>query len=381
VLQLSVNKPIVYHKSQKRDIIQKMESITIKNKTLQLPTFFPDATRGVIRSIDSQDLESVKVEGLIVNTYHLMSKPGATVLKEIGGIKPFMDWNGWIISDSGGFQLLSMIYQNPEFGKINDDGVIFYKDSKGGKKKYQFTPEKSIQIQFAIGADIMICLDDCPPLKATEEDEIKSVERTIKWAKRCKEEFNLQLKNKKISENDRPKLFAVIQGGNSRELREKCAIGLREIGFDGFGFGGWPLDQQGNYNYEILKFTADLMPNGLPKYGLGIGNPQAIFECYKMGYNIFDCVLPTRDARHQRLYLLNTKGEGENYSYLHIAKEQYVRDPNPIDKECDCHTCQHYSRAYLNHLFAIEDTAAYRLATIHNLRTYTRLIEQIRKQQ
>jgi queuine tRNA-ribosyltransferase len=367
--------------------------ITIKGKQFNLPTFFPDATRGVIRSLDSHDLQALGVEGLIVNTYHLMSKPGTTVVKDLGGIKKLMNWPGWIISDSGGFQLLSMIYKDPTFGKINRDGVIFYKDSKGGKQKYNFTPEKSIQTQFALDADIMICLDDCPAAGATHDDELKSVERTIEWAKRCKQEFETQIKSKKLSDDNRPLLFAVIQGGNHKDLRQLCAEKLVEIGFDGYGFGGWPLDEQGVFNNEILQFTADLLPKDKPKYALGVGNPQAIFDCYKMGWNIFDCVLPTRDARHARLYIFNenicnqaldpkTSAQVDTssiYSYLYIKEEKYNRDASPIDQHCDCHTCQNYSRAYLKHLFDIEDAASLRLATIHNLNTYQRLIKAIRE--
>ncbi len=359
----------------------KNKNITLKGKTFELPAFFPDATRGVIRTLDSQDLEQEKIEGLIVNTYHLMSKPGVTVLKEVGGIKPFMNWqDGWIISDSGGFQLLSMIYQNPAFGKINKDGVIFYKDSKGGKEKYNFTPEKSIQVQFAIGADIMICLDDCPAANATQEEEQLSIERTIDWAKRCKEEFACQIKNRKMTDENRPLLFGVIQGGNSKELRQKCAQELLKIGFDGYGFGGWPLED-GKYNYDILGFTASLIPDHLPKYALGVGNPQAVWDCYQLGWNIFDCVLPTRDARHQRLYILNPDTPENIYSYLQIKEEKYFRDSLPVDPQCDCHACRHYSRSYIKHLFEIEDATASRLATIHNLRTYTRLIEKLRSLQ
>lgn len=366
-----------------------MHNPIIKGKEFLLPTFFPDATRGVIRALDSQDLQSVNVEGLIVNTYHLMSKPGSTVLKDIGGIKKFMNWPGWIISDSGGFQLLSMIYQDPTFGKINRDGVIFYKDSKGGKEKYQFTAEKSIQIQFAIDADILICLDDCPTANATPQQEEESVERTIQWAKRCKQEFETQCKNRKLTDETRPLLFGVIQGGNNKDLRKKCADALKEIGFDGYGFGGWPLNDDSTYNHDILQFTADQMEEGKPKYALGVGNPQAIVDCFRMGYNIFDCVLPTRDARHARLYILNEQSlhdalkNSDNtstiYDYLHIKQEKYTRDEAKVDEHCDCHLCQNYTRSYLKHLFDIEDISAARLATIHNLRTYIRLINILRQ--
>lgn len=363
-----------------------LKQVSIKGKNLSFPTFFPDATRGVIRGLDSSALKEVRVEGLIVNTYHLMTQPGTTVLEEVGGIKKFMNWDGWVISDSGGFQLLSMIYRNASLGKITSDGVTFYKGSKGRRKKYRFTPEKSIQVQFSVGSDILICLDDCPSANAGQKENGLSVERTIGWAKRCKEEYLKQLRLRKIDDSDRPLLLAVIQGGNDKQLRERCAKELIKIGFDGYGFGGWPLDREGNLNVEILHLTASLMPNHLLKFALGVGNPQAVVEGFKMGYNIFDCVLPTRDARHKRLYNLINNPLKTNllevqnvYEHLHIAREQYVRDTEPLSNFCDCFTCQHFTRSYLHHLFNIEDSLAGRLATIHNLRTYTLLIENLRK--
>lgn len=353
---------------------------------MQLPIYFPDATRGVVRGVDSDDLQSASIEGLVVNTYHLLSNPGISVLKNVGGLKKLMNWEGWIISDSGGFQMLSLIYQNNLNGKVNNDGIVFHRDTKGKKRRIEFSPEKSIQTQFAIGSDIMFCLDDCPPIKASEKDYAISVQRTVSWAKRCKTEYLKQVSLKKLSENNRPKLFAVIQGGNEKRLRQLCAESLLEIGFDGYGFGGWPLDSEGNYNLDILHYTANLTPNNFPRFGLGIGNPQAIIDCFKLGYTMFDCVLPTRDARHQRLYVFShnpnkvnlLEGHG-HVKYLHIIREKYVRDSRPISEWCDCSTCQNYSRAYLRHLFEIEDSLAGRLATIHNLRTYTLLIEKLRQ--
>lgn len=339
---------------------------------------------GVARSLDSFDLKNAGVKGIVVNTYHLMTQPGTTVLKEIGGIKKYMNWNGLITSDSGGFQLLSMIYKNKSLGNITQNGVIFCQDSKSGKKKYQFTPEKSIQVQFAIEPDIMICLDDCPSASANNEENKLSVNRTIEWAKRCKEEYLKQLEGQQ--KNYHPLLFAVIQGGRDEKERERCGKELLKIGFDGFGFGGWPLDEEGKMNLEILRFTADLIPESLPKFALGVGNPRAIVECFKMGYNIFDCVLPTRDARHGRLYIFSDNPEKtdilENkdiHQYLYISREKYARDKRPIGEFCDCHSCKNYSLAYLHHLFKIEDSLSWRLATIHNLRTYTKLIEVLGK--
>lgn len=330
---------------------------------IKFPIYLPDATMAVIRSLDSRDLEKAGVEGVVVNTYHLAIQPGVL------NVKKFMNWKGLVVSDSGGFQLLSLIYKDKSFGRVTDEGVIFYKGSKKKHKKYSLTPEKSIQIQLGLGADILICLDDCPKKDANPKEIKKSVERTIAWAKRCKEEF-LRHKGK------RPLLFAVVQGGNDKKLRKYCAKELIKIGFDGYCFGGWPLDGTGKIDLKILKFVSSLLPKNKPKFALGIGDPKTIIECFKFGYNIFDCVLPTRDARHQRLYVLK---KDKKFQHLYISKNKYEKDFGPISKNCDCHTCRNYSLAYLHHLFKIGDSLAWRLATIHNLRTYTKLIEILRK--
>ncbi|PIR43618.1 tRNA guanosine(34) transglycosylase Tgt [candidate division WWE3 bacterium CG10_big_fil_rev_8_21_14_0_10_32_10] len=357
-------------------------NIKIKGKILKLPVFFPDATRGVIKGLSTKDLQNEHIKGLIVNTYHLMTKPGNSVLKEVDGIKKYMSWDKFIISDSGGFQILSLINQNKSFGTISNKGVIFKKENK----KIIFTPEKSIQTQFNIKSDIIICFDDCPKQDASRSQVEKSVTRTIEWAKRCKIEYITQLKTRKLSKENKPLIFAVIQGGIYTDLRKKCATELIKIGFDGYGFGGWPLNNKNELDEEILEYTANLMPNNLPKYALGVGNPDAIKKCFNMGYNIFDCVLPTRDGRHKRLYVftkdpnkINLKVETDFYKYMHIGQEKYVRDYNPISNYCDCYTCKNYSRSYINYLFKINDSLAERLCTIHNLRTYTLLIKNLKR--
>lgn len=361
------------------------KEMTIKGRKMHLPVFYPDATRGVIRGLDSADLNNANIKGLIVNTYHLMSQPGASVLKQYGGIKEFIGWDGLIISDSGGFQLLSMINENASFGSISSKGITFRRGSKGDKNKYQFTPEKCIQMQFALQADIMICLDNCPSIKATPYDVKTSVDLTIKWARECKEEYNRQVKQRKLSDESRPLLFGVIQGGSDREERERCAKELLKIGFDGFGFGGWPLEESGKLDLSLLSDVSVLIPDSYPKYALGIGTPQDIVDCVKIGYTIFDCVLPTRDARHRRLYVFKKDPKTTDifddmhfWGYQYVLEEKYVRDQRPISEFCDCYTCQNFSRGYLHHLFTIEDVLAPRLATIHNLRMYSILMEAIR---
>jgi queuine tRNA-ribosyltransferase len=362
-----------------------LKKYKIKNREMEFPIFFPDATRAVVRSIDSNDLENSGIEGMVVNAYHLLQYPGIETLKKFNGIKNFINWNNWVVSDSGGFQLLSLIYSNASLGNVSDKGINFVKGLGGKSKKIFFTPEKSIEIQFDIGSDIVICLDDCSAIKAKRGEIEINVKRTIEWAKRSKEEFLKQIEKRKLKEN--PCLFAVIQGGKEKDLREKCANELIKIGFDGYSFGGWPLNEGGELNLDILNFTAELMPNDKPKFALGIGSVEGIIEGVKMGYNIFDCVLPTRDARHKRLYVFNKQVEEIDvfedknfFEYLYISKEKYYRDKSPVSEFCDCFTCQNYSKAYLRHLFDIEDSLAWRLATIHNLRFYSQLLKLLREE-
>lgn len=358
-----------------------LDYITIKGQKVELPLYLPDATRAVVKSIDSEDIKRVEIKALMVNAYHLMQEPGATVLKAVGGVKKFMHWDGLLASDSGGFQILSLLYSHKSLGKIHDDGITLRRKNK----KYHFTPEKSIEVQFKIGSDIMICLDDCPKGNSKREEIAKSVERTIAWAKRCKKQWEQEIAVRKISSGQEPVLLAVVQGGKHRDLREQCAKGLQEIGFPGYAFGGWPVDDAGNFDYETLRFTASLLPEDKIKFALGIGNPEAIAQCFQMDYQIFDCVLPTRDGRHKRLYIFNQDpkkidfSQDKNfYDYLYIAREKYVRDQEPISKFCDCPVCRHYSRAYLHHLFKIKDMLAGRLATIHNLRMYSTLMQNLK---
>ena len=365
-----------------------MGILQIGGRLVRLPAFFPDATRGVVRGLDGDDLIGAAVEGFIANTYHLLSHPGMPVLQELGGLQRFSSWNGAVISDSGGFQLLSMINRDKSSGEITDDGILFSRGSKGRRRKYAFTPEKCIQAQFAIGANIFICLDDCPPPRARADDVAASVERTIAWAKRCKEELANQVASRRLPEDKKPLLFAVIQGGSNKALRTRCADALLEIGFDGYGFGGWPLNEAGEIDLDMLGYTASLIPDTMPKYALGVGNPQAVVDCYKLGWNIFSCALPARDAQRQQLYNLMPGLTRNNictmpkvHEPVHILEQDYTRDSRPVDPSCDCRTCQNYSLAYLSHLYQIDDPLAGRLGTVHNLRTYTRLMEILRSVQ
>ncbi len=350
----------------------------IRNKTINMPIFCPDATRGVLRATDSLDIQNAGIQGLIVNTYHLLNTPGTEVLKSSGGINKFMNWQGLTISDSGGFQVYSLIHRKSGLGKITDEGVTFNLDGV----KHTLTPESCIQTQFDIGADVIICLDDCADQTISEAEMIKSVDRTIAWAKRCKDEYDRQIIARKLNYSDRPLIFGVVQGGNYIQQRKRCAEELTKIGFDGYGFGGWPMNEKNELNTEALKTVVEYTKDSKFHYALGVGDPKSCVECAEMGYNIFDCVLPTRDARHGRIYVWKDKPskeiiESDFYEFMRMDKAEFANDDNPISIYCDCYACKNYSRAYLRHLFKINDTLAYRLASIHNIRFYAQLFEII----
>ncbi|MCX7846116.1 MAG: tRNA guanosine(34) transglycosylase Tgt [Dictyoglomaceae bacterium] len=346
---------------------------------LFLPNFLPDGTKGVVRSLDSQDLINIGVEALVLNTYHLMLKPGISVIKTFGGLKNFINWKGIILTDSGGFQLFSIIRENVKLGTIREEGVIFKPNSS---KKIILTPEKVIQNQFILKSDIMMILDYCTHPDDSYEINKLAVKLTINWGKRCKREYEKYIKN---MDGKKPLIFGIIQGGIDKNLRKECAESLLDLGFHGFGFGGYPVDKKGSLIIDILQYTAELIPDTLPKYAMGIGKPENIVICAKLGYNLFDCVIPTRYARKGELFIFKEHWDKINieernfYTIINILDKKYIRDKRPMSEFCDCYLCRNYSRAFLHHLFMIEDSLAFRLATIHNLRFYTRLMEVICK--
>ena len=351
---------------------------------LPLPAFLPDATRGVVRGLDSADLEACGVPALMLNAFHLSVRPGGRLVQQLGGGHRFLDWQGPIFTDSGGFQVFSLIRQNASFGTITRDGAIFRLSAQDRKRK--LSPEKAIQVQLQLGSDVVTCLDDCTDASAPAAEQEAAVARTVAWAARGKAEFVRLLDERRVPVEERPLLFAVIQGGADRDLRRRCAEALLEIRFDGFGLGGWPLDEQGGFLTEIVGYTARLVPENYPLHALGVGKPENLVACAGLGYGLFDCALPTRDARHQRLYAFRAESLAEVdlsrpdfYQPVYIGDVRHRADRRPLSAACDCLCCRRYSRAYLHHLYAVRDTLAYRLGTIHNLRFYTQLIGLIRE--
>lgn len=348
---------------------------------LALPAFLPDATRAGVRGVTSADLRGIGVPAVVVNTFHLLRRPGVRAIQSVGGVHRFMDWDGPVLSDSGGFQVYSLIRQDPRHGVIRANEVIFREPDSG--EKWTLTPERVVQLQFSLGSDIIVCLDDCTDAGDDLAEQERAVERTIRWARRCKEEHE-RLLAKRHDDAERPRIFGVVQGGASHELRRHCAAELRAIGFDGFGFGGWPLAPDGALLADILGVVADALPPDKPKHALGVGRPDHVVAAHALGYTMFDCSLPTRDARHNRLYVYHP-GQPEAglrpgsgfYRTLYILDAKHHADPGPIDPGCDCPACRSYSRAYLHHLFKIGDHSGERLATLHNLRFYVRMLDTL----
>jgi queuine tRNA-ribosyltransferase len=355
-----------------------VDELSTRHGSARLPAFFPDATRAVVRTVDAQDLRRCGVQGLVVNAFHLASTPGAGLLKSQGGVHAFMGWDGPVLADSGGFQAMSMIRENARYGTISDGGIHYR--NPDSKRRLKLTPEKCVQIQFDLGADVMMCLDDCPRPDASPEEVGEAVRRTVAWARRCKDEYDRQVAARRLEGEERPLIYGIIQGGYDPEMRRRCAEQLWPIGFDGYGFGGWPLDLEGNLAEETLACTAELMPDHLVKYALGVGSPQNLVRCWQMGYRLYDCVLPTRDARHQRLYCEAPERGPYAHTFLYMQDDVHKRDRRPVSEGCDCPCCAHYSRSYLHHLFQIGDGLAQRLATLHNLRFYARLMERLRQE-
>jgi queuine tRNA-ribosyltransferase len=354
--------------------------LSLPHGELPLPAFLPDATLGVVRAVDSADLERCGTQAVVMNTFHLMQRPGSTSVQALGGLHSMAGWPHPIITDSGGFQAYSLIRQNPKYGSLTNQGIIFRPE--GSDKKLQLTPQKTIQLQISYGSDVVICLDDCTNADDPLETQQESVRRTVAWARHCKEEFGRLLSQKKGDENQRPRLFAVVQGGGSHELRKQCAEELLNIGFDGFGYGGWPIDSQGNLLTDIIAYTREVIPPQFPMHALGVGHPPSIVTCARLGYELFDSAMPTRDARHGRLYTFaddpaTLRLDGDWFDYVYAGDDKHIKDSRPVSPWCDALCCTRYSRGYLHHLFKINDSLFFRLATIHNLRFMAQLMSQL----
>lgn len=348
---------------------------------IETPFFMPIATKAAVKNLTAEELKTLGAEIILSNTYHLFLKPGTSIIKKANGLHYFMNWSGPILTDSGGFQVFSLA----ENRKIKKDGVEFQSEIDG--QKFLLTPEKAIQIQLDLGSDILMSFDECIALPASKKEIEKSVERTTEWASKGKKYFNSQIKNLKSKTKNQLLLFGIIQGGTDKKLRLKSLKEIVSIGFNGYAFGGLAVGEPVKEMYKVLDYLAPLLPVDKPRYLMGVGKPEQIVETVKRGVDMFDCVIPTREARHGKLYKFKNKKlkikitdqKPEFYEEMNIRNAKYQKDFRPIDKNCGCYTCLNYSRAYLRHLFVINESLGLRLATIHNLKFYLELMKKIRQ--
>jgi queuine tRNA-ribosyltransferase len=323
--------------------------------TVETPGFMPVATHGTVRAMTSSEIESIGFDILVVNAYHIYLRPGHSLVKRLGGLHEFMSWKHPILTDSGGFQALSL----SKVRRITDDGIIFQSHLDGSK--HFLTPTKSIEIQQELNADIMMCLDECPPYESDYEYMRNSVELTSRWARLCKGAINDRYNG----------LFGIVQGGVFPELRRRSAADLLEIDFDGYAIGGLGIGESKDKTFEMAEITVTKLPYEKPRYLMGLGSPEDMVEAVSMGIDLFDCVVPTRNARNGTVFT--------NQGKLVIKNARYVEDKSPIDEECDCYTCKTFSRAYLRHLYMTGEILAMRLLTFHNLYYYSSLMKRIRE--
>ena len=322
---------------------------------LLTPFFMPVATQGVVKTLDLADLETVGTEIILSNTYHLYLRPGHDLIRKVGGLHKFTGWEKPILTDSGGFQ----VYSLSKLREINEEGVEFQSHIDGSY--HHFTPELAIEIQEALGSDIIMPLDECPPAGISKTYAEKSLQITLGWAER----------SKKAHRRKDQWLFGIIQGSIYPELRIKAFEALKEIRFDGYSLGGFSVGESKDVMWELVDLLTERIPEDKPRYLMGMGTPEDLVEGIARGIDMFDCVIPTRNARNGTLFT--------TFGRLNIRAKQYAEDLNPVDPECQCPTCRNYSRAYLRHLFKAEELSVMRLATIHNLYYYLHLVKKIRK--
>jgi queuine tRNA-ribosyltransferase len=341
------------------------------------PFFMPIATRGAVKTLRAGDIKNLGAAIVLGNTYHLFFKPGLKVLNKSHGLHGFMDWSGPILTDSGGYQVFSL-GEHKDFGgshknlvKIKDNGVQFNSVYDGSK--HLFTPKKVLQIQQAIGSDIRMVLDVCSPSNCLHDQAEKDLAITLKWAK-----ITSKLKNKKSNYS----LFGIVQGALYKDLRLKSALELKKLKFDGYAVGGLAVGESPQEMYKVLDYTVPALPKDKPHYLMGVGYPEQIVEAVKRGIDMFDCVIPTREARHGRLYFFKSNASLKNknfYSTVNIRSEKFATDLSPINAGSKIPELKNYSKAYLRHLFSVEEPLALQLATLNNVEFYLSLMAKIRQ--
>ncbi len=329
--------------------------VSTRQGCFQTPVFMPVGTQGTVKAVTPENLLEMGAQIILGNTYHLFLRPGHGLIERFGGLHRFMHWNGSILTDSGGFQIFSL----EKLAKVSEDGVAFRSHLDGSR--FFFRPEDAVTVQQSLGSDIMMCLDTCIPYPSTRAQTIAATDLTTRWARRCREAHS---ERKQL-------LFGIVQGGMYPDLRRGHAAALVDIGFDGYAIGGLSVGEEPGLMYDIIEETTPALPADFPVYLMGVGTPADLVEGVYRGVDMFDCVMPTRNARNGSLFTSTGK--------ITIKNAKFREDPGPVDEQCSCYTCRNYSRAYLRHLFQAREILGAHLNTIHNLHFYLQLMRDIRE--
>ncbi len=321
---------------------------------IDTPVFMPVGTQGTVKSLTPDELEDLGAQIILGNTYHLYLRPGAERVARFGGLHSFMHWHRCILTDSGGFQVFSLA----KMRKLQEEGVVFQSHIDGSR--HMISPEIATQVQMQLGSDIAMCFDECTSYPVTYEYARNSMQLTVRWAKRCKAVHDLE----------QQALFGIIQGSVFSDLREECLEQLEKIGFDGYALGSLAVGEPKEEMLAVLETITGQLPESRPRYLMGVGTPQDLVEGVRYGVDMFDCVMPTRNARNGMLFT--------SWGSIQIKNSRYTDDQSPIEEGCECYTCRRFSRGYLRHLFMARELLAYRLNTIHNLHYYLQLMQQMR---
>jgi queuine tRNA-ribosyltransferase len=328
--------------------------LTFERGTVETPAFMPVGTYGTVKGMKTEEVADTGAEILLGNTFHLMLRPGTDIIEQHGGLHGFMNWDKPILTDSGGFQVFSL----GKMRKITEEGVKFSSPVNG--EKIMLTPERSMEVQNSLGSDIVMIFDECTPYPASHEESKVSMELSLRWAQRSKD----------AHQGNKNALFGIVQGGMYEDLREISVNGLTDIGFDGYAIGGLSVGEPKEDMIRILDHTTPLIPENKPRYLMGVGKPEDLVEGVRRGIDMFDCVMPTRNARNGHLFVTN--------GVIKIRNARHKTDTGPLDSECDCYTCKNYSRAYLHHLDKCNEILGSQLNTLHNLRFYQRVMKGLR---
>ena len=319
------------------------------------PAFMPVASQASVKALTPQEVRATGAHILLANTYHLYLRPGVEIVEELGGLHAFMGWDGPILTDSGGFQAYSL----GPLRRITEDGIVFTSHIDGSQ--HRFFPEDAVRHQEALGADIVMALDQCIAYGAEDEEVRGAMERTHRWARRCRE----------VHRSGSQALFGIVQGGHDPALREESAAFVTGLDFDGYAAGGLGVGEPKEVLYRLAAYTAPLLPPDRPRYLMGVGSPEDLVEAVAFGYDLFDCALPTRVARTGAFYRADGRHD--------VTVACFRHEDGPLEADCDCATCQTFTAAYIHHLFRARELLAYRLTTVHNLRFYQRLMARLRE--